>query len=326
MKHLLILALTGAAAVAALAKTTISDGCVFCGGGEVIIDDKPVVIPTTPSDGCVFCGDGGSSSSSGTSWSSSDWAKAMTKQSYIVDDNGGYAGLATITTSKKSKKGKVAVKIAFKLATGKSATASKTSFVPDEDGTITAAWPSVKNLGAVEMTITSDGEVGGTAGDYEFSDEYETDDDDDDGTFVHGVHTFSVEADDYELPNDDYDLISETIPEVEITTSNAKSWNCGKAPSIKYKKFKEDGETWYELVGFDDESKTNYSGLKLKYKAAKGTFSGSFTVYATNEGSTEKKPKLKKYKFSVSGRITGSVATGIATCTKLKASWPIIID
>ena len=330
MNKALLLTLVGAAAIMAQAKkTTIYDGCAFCDGGQIVIDDEPVVITPEPSSGCVFCGDESSSSgggsSSGGSWSTTDWSKAMTKQAYIVNEDGTYAGLATITTSKKSKKGKVSVKIAFKLASGKSATASKTAFTPDEDGTITATWSSVKNLGAVEVVITSDGEVGGTAGAYEFADEYETDDDDDDGTFVHGLHTFSVEADDYETP-EDYDLIFETIPDLEITTSNSKSWNCGKAPSIKYKKFKEDGEKWYELVGFDDENKTNYSGLKLKYNPKKGTFSGSFTVYATNEGSTEKAPKLKKYKFSVSGRISGGEATGIATCKKLKASWPVVID
>jgi len=325
MKKLIIFAVMSACGVAAQAKkTTISDGCMFCNGGETVIEDDPVIVTPPPSSGCVFCG--GGSSSSGGSWSSTDWSKAMTKQTYIVDEDGGYAGLATITTSKQSKKGKVSVKIVFKLSTGKSVTASKTSFTPDEDGTITATWSSIKNLGAVEMAITSEGEVSGTAGTYEFADEYETGDDDDGGTFVHGLHTFSVEADDYEMPNEDYDLILETIPELEIATSNAKSWNCGKAPSIKYKKFKEDGETWYELVGFDDESKTNYSGLKLKYNAKKGTFSGSFTVYATNEGSTEKKPKLKKYKFSVSGRISGGEATGVATCKKLKANWPVVID
>ncbi len=332
MKKAILLSLLGAVAIAAQAKkTTVYDGCAFCNGGEIVIDDDPVIIPSKPSSGCVFCGDESSSSgggsSSGGSWSTTDWSKAMTKQAYIVNEDGTYAGLATITTSKKSKKGKVSVKIAFKLASGKSATASKTAFAPDEGGTITATWSSVKNLGAVEVVITSDGEVGGKAGAYEFADEYETDDDDDDGTFVHGQHTFSVEADDYEMPSDDYDLIFETIPDLEIVTSNAKSWNCGKAPSIKYKKFKEDGETWYELIGLDDENKTNISGLKLKYNSKKATFTGSFKVYATNEANIEKgKPKLKKYSFNVSGRINGETATGIATCKKLKASWPVVID
>ena len=312
------------------AKTTVIDGCVFCGGGAVVIDDDPVVIDT-PSSDCVFCGDGTSSSSksSSSSASSANWSKAMTKTVYVVDDSGNYAGTATITTSAKSKKDKVSVKVVFKMSNGKKYTASKTSFAINEDDTISAKWSSVKNIGAVAMTLTSNGDVEGTAGSYSFASDYSDDDDDDGETFVHGTHTFSVDSSDYVMPNDDYDLLSELIPDsVEIVTSSGKSWNCGgKAPSIKYKKVKEDGETYYELTGLDDDSKTNYSGLQLKYNSKKATFSGSFTVYATNEGAKEKgKPKLKKYSFSVSGKISGSTGTGVAVCKKLKASWPVTIE
>jgi len=329
MKKVAIVGITffGALGLASIqAKTTtITYGCVFCGGGQLVINDDPVVIDTPTSD-CVFCGDG-STSGGRSSASSSGWSKARTKSTYIVDGNGEYAGVATITTGKQSKKGKVDVKIAFKTAAGKKSTASKVSVVPDEDGSLTATWASVKYIGAVTMVMTSSGEVSGTAGIYEFSNEYDNDDGDSGGTFAHGTHTFSVDAADYETP-ENYDLIDETVPTaVEIVTSNSKSWYCGKAPSIKYKKFKEDGETWYELVGLDDETKTNYSRLKLKYNSKKGTFSGSFKVYATNESSIEKgKPKLKSYSFSVSGRISGGEATGVAVCKKLKASWPITID
>ena len=323
MKKLILglAALGTCGALSLQAKTTIYDGCFFCGGGHVVIDDDvPEIVNPTP--WCVFCGSG--SSSGGSQNYGSDWSKATSKTVYLVDGDGGYAGQATISTSKKSKRGKVSVKIVFKLSSGKSGTAAKTAFTPDEDGTITATWSSVKNVGAVAMSITVDGEVSGTAGVYEFADSYEADDDEDDGVFTHGEHTFSVDADDYEMSNENYDLIYETIPtDVSIVTSNSKSWNCGKAPSIKYKKV--DGE--YELVGLDDESKTNYSGLKLKYNSKKGTFSGSFKVYASNEGSIEKgKPKLKKYTFSVSGRITGETATGIATCKSLRASWVVTIE
>ena len=307
--------------------TTIIDGCVFCGGSSTVISDSvPVIESPTPSSGCFFCGD--ASSSSGNTSSVANWTRATTRTTYIVTEGGDYAGTAKVTTGKMSRKGKVDVKIVFKTALGKSGTASKAAFTPDDDGTITATWSSVKNIGAVVVTLTTDGEISGTAGIYEFSQEYDADSEDDEGTFIHGAHTFSVEMDDYELSNDDYALIDETVPtEVEIRTSNSKSWDCGKTPSIKYKKFKEDGETWYELVGLDDEVKTNYSGLKLKYNSKKGTCSGSFKVYATNESSIEKgKPKLKSYSFSVSGRISGGSATGVAVCKKLKASWPITIE
>jgi len=325
LKHCVCAAICVCGLLALQAKTTVVYGCAFCGGGYVEYDDPDPII--TPSSGCAFCGDGTVPSSGGSGSSSYSWSKAMTRQAYLVDSDSSYAGIATVTTSAMSKKGKVSVKVVFKMSNGKKYTASKTAFTPDEDGTVHATWASVKNIGAVDMTVTPDGDIDGTAGVYSFATEY-TDDDDDDGTFVHGVHTFSVEAYDYEMPNDSYDLLGETIPEmVEIVTSNSKTWNCGKAPSIKYKKYKEDGSTWYELTGFDDPDKTNYSGLKLKYNPKNGTFSGSFTVYATNEGTKEKgKPSLKKYKFTVSGKISGSTGTGVAVCKKLKANWPITID
>jgi len=97
---------------------------------------------------------------------------------------------------------------------------------------------------------------------------------------------------------------------------------------VKYKKFKEDGETWYELTGLDDETKTNVSGLKISFKAKKGTFSGSFYIYASNEASTEKKPKLKKYTVKFSGRIAGSGGSGTGTVKigKIKYTIPVTIE
>ena len=334
-------ALLGAVGIASLQakETVVYDDCSFCGGGSLVIDEDPIIIEET-SSGCAFC-DGyststsvrysSSGSSSSSSWNSgTGWSRATSKRIYVVDGGGAYVGIATVTTGKKSSKGKVAVKIAFKMASGKSATASKTSFTPAEDGTITATWSSVKHIGAVSMMITEDGDISGTAGAYTFVDEYETEADDGEESvaFTHGEHTFSVDATDFEMPKDGYDLISETVPsEVLIITSNSKSWNCGKSSSLKYQKVKEDGETSYELVGLDNENATNYSGLKIKYNSKKGTFSGSFKVYASNEASVEKgKPKLKSYTFTFSGSISGGSGSGVATCKKLKASWPITIE
>lgn len=335
MKKLTTVALAIVCACActeAQCKTTVIGDCALCGYGTTIIDNEvPAITPAKPSSGCSFCGDGTSSSGSSTSsgtLNSVNWTKAMNWSTYLVNSDGAYAGTATISTSKISSKGKVNVKIAFKMATGKKGSASKTSFSPDSDGTISASWSSVKNVGNVIVEITPSGEVTGTAGVYEFSSEYDNSDiESDDGTFVHGEHVFSVEVEDYELSNDDYTIIDETVPtETVIFTSNTKKWNCGKTPSIKYKKIKEDGETFYELVGIDDEVKTNYSGLSLKFNSKKGTFSGSFKVYATNEGSSDKKPKLKKYSFSVKGNIIGGAGQGTATCKKLKAVWPVTIE
>jgi hypothetical protein len=62
----------------------------------------------------------------------------------------------------------------------------------------------------------------------------------------------------------------------------------------------------------------NASGLKLKYNAKDGSFTGSFTVYALEKG------KLKKHKASVSGVLVDGVGYGAATIKKL-GSWTIAI-
>lgn len=305
---------------AAYLPVSVSGGecCIFC--GECDYTPTPTPTPATPTDVCLFCGSG-SSSSSGSWNTGSNRSKAATKTIYIVTDGGTYAGTATVSTSKKARNGKVSVKVVFKMATGKSATAKQTAFTPDADGAITATWASVNNIGAVELAITPDGELSGTAGPYEFSESYDTDGSDE-GVFVHGVHTFSVDVGDYTL-NEKYDLLDETIPTgVEVITSS-KKWNCGTAPTIKYKKI--DGE--FTLTGFDDENKTNYSALKINFNSKKNTFSGSFRVYATNEGSIERgKPALKSCKFTVTGYISGGIGVGTATCKAIKASWPITVD
>ena len=63
----------------------------------------------------------------------------------------------------------------------------------------------------------------------------------------------------------------------------------------------------------------NASGLKLKYKAKDGSFTGSFTVYALE------KDKLKKHKASVSGVLVDGVGYGTATIKKL-GSWDVTIQ
>lgn len=328
MRKRLTVALMTVCAVGLLLAKNELDDCPYCGLGEPI-PSLPTPTPSTPSvDDCDYCDitSGGTSSGGGwTTGSGTAWSKSATKDVYVVDIEGKYAGTATISTAKRSKNGTVKVKVTLKMAAGKTYTAKATSFTPDDDDTIDAAWEDIKGLGDVELTITPDGEVSGMAGDYEFSDSYETDEDGE--RFTHGGHTFSVEEGDFEL-DEKYELISETIPNSYEIVTTSKKWNCGKAPSIKYKKYKEDGMKWYELVGFDDESKPNLSSLKITFNAKKNTFKGSFKVYATNEFSIDdgKKPKLKKFSFTVSGYVNGGVCSGTATCKKLKAVWPITVE
>ena len=55
----------------------------------------------------------------------------------------------------------------------------------------------------------------------------------------------------------------------------------------------------------------------------KGTFKGSFKVYAL-EGAGKAR-KLKKYTVIVSGVVVGGVGYGMATCKKNAASWPVTV-
>lgn len=71
------------------------------------------------------------------------------------------------------------------------------------------------------------------------------------------------------------------------------------------------------------KSKTNLSGLKLTYTPKKGTFNGSFKVYAL-EGAG-KATKLKKYTVKVTGIVVDGVGYGEATCKRPAASWSVTV-
>ena len=64
--------------------------------------------------------------------------------------------------------------------------------------------------------------------------------------------------------------------------------------------------------------------MKLTYTPKKGTFKGSFKVYALEgEG---KATKLKKYTVNVSGLVVGGKGYGAATCKKPFAAWRVTVE
>ena len=77
------------------------------------------------------------------------------------------------------------------------------------------------------------------------------------------------------------------------------------------------------LIIDTSKGKTNLSGLKLTYTPKKGTFKGSFKVYAL-EG-TGKKTKLKKYTVNVNGFVLDNIGYGKATCKKPAVSWSVTV-
>ena len=136
--------------------------------------------------------------------------------------------------------------------------------------------------------------------------------------------TFSAEFDELEPENDNFEFLSD-MPSATATVRSGKNLNFGAAPKVAYNKYKEDGETWYELDGLDDDSKPNLSDLKLTYTSKTGAFTGSFKIYATNEDSIAegKKPTLKKYTVNVTGFVVDGEGVGQAALKKPAATWSV---
>ena len=125
--------------------------------------------------------------------------------------------------------------------------------------------------------------------------------------------------------------IKELLPDGEPVTASGGKWKFAKAAGVKWAKPKkgvEPPDIYDEVTGkglLVDTSggKTNLSAMKLTYTPKKGTFKGSFKVYALEgEG---KARKLKKYTVNVSGVVVGGVGYGTATCKNPAMSWSVTV-
>jgi len=163
----------------------------------------------------------------------------------------------------------------------------------------------------------------------------------DDYLWLYSVETGTMDADklwfeadmDWEYMDmsfaDCYYILA-ALGEAPITVSRGTKWSFEKVPSVKFVKYREDGETWYGLTGFEDDSKPNVCGLNLSYMAKTGMFKGSYYIYLTDWECVDEreKPKLKKLKVSVTG-IVNAYGEGDG-CATLKYnheiySWPVYI-
>lgn len=121
-----------------------------------------------------------------------------------------------------------------------------------------------------------------------------------------------------------------TLEEAPIYVSRGTKWSFDKVPTLKYVRYHEDGDVWYELDGLDDEDKTNVSGLKLTYTSKTGVFKGSYYLYLSNEECQDygSKPTLKKIKVTVSGIVVDGYGIGSASAKfgSENYSWPIYIE
>ena len=121
------------------------------------------------------------------------------------------------------------------------------------------------------------------------------------------------------------------LPNGEPVVAAGGKWKFAKAASVKWGKPKKgaalpeiyDEASGKGLIVDDTKGKTNLSGMKLTYTPKKGTFKGSFKLYAlTGAG---KATKLKKYTVKVSGVVVGGVGYGTATCKKPAVSWAVMV-
>ena len=121
------------------------------------------------------------------------------------------------------------------------------------------------------------------------------------------------------------------LPGGEPVIAAGGKWKFAKAANVKWAKPKKgaalperyDAESGKGLLIDTSGDKTNLSAMKLTYTPKKGTFKGSFKVYAL-EGAG-KATKLKKYTVKVSGVVVGGVGHGVATCKNPAVSWAVTV-
>ena len=190
------------------------------------------------------------------------------------------------------------------------------------DGTAKAVPLAVKDLGKMEVTIGGT-QFAGSLGGYHVQSAAVG------GNWTKGTATATVETESLSMFAGT--VLSALLPDGEQAKAAGGKWTFDKAASVKWAKPKKvaeppeiyDAASGKGLIVDVSKGKTNLSGLKLTYTPKKGTFKGSFKVYAL-EG-TGKKTKLKTYTVNVSGVVVDGVGYGTATCKKPALSWPVTV-
>ena len=101
-------------------------------------------------------------------------------------------------------------------------------------------------------------------------------------------------------------------------------WSFAKAATVKWAKPKDAAEKELVVdVGTNGE-KPNRSGMILTYVPKKGTFKGSFKVYALVDAGSGK--KLMKYRVAVTGIVAGGVGRGTAALKRNGGTWDVVVD
>ena len=238
--------------------------------------------------------------------------KAKTLEA-IAYNGGELFGRAAITLGKYNAKKKY-LKATFKITSfgGKSYSKSL-KLVPNEYGDFLEVEVPFKSPVGTMVFDLNNGEDG-----YEIfgmGDEYSVESSGEDielgGLLENEEMSFSADVE-AEPENDYYEFLVDFPMGAFAEVKKGSSLSFGAAPKITYKKFREDGYTWYELAEFDEDRYPNVNAIKLTYKPASGAFSGSFKIYATNEFSIDegRKPTLKAYTAKFSGYVVNGVGVG----------------
>ena len=118
------------------------------------------------------------------------------------------------------------------------------------------------------------------------------------------------------------------LPDDEPVLAKGGKWSFAKAAGVKWAKPKKgtplpeiyDATAGKGLIVETAKGKTNLSGLKLTYTPKKGTFKGSFKVYAVQGG------KLKKYTVKVTGVVVDGEGTGVGKLAKPAVTWSVRVS
>ena len=248
--------------------------------------------------------------------------KAMTLQGVVYDgcDVVGIVELKLAKVNTKKKTGKVSG--SFIGLDGKKLVIKSTS-VTGIDGTAPASVSlAVKNHGTMTVTIGGTKFAGSLGG-------WHVQSADVGGNWTTATATVTVETGDLSVFAGM--VLSGLLPTNEVAAVTRGKWVFAKAAGVKWAKPKKDAdppeindaESGKGLIVDDTKNKTNLSGLKLTYTPKKGTFKGTFKVYAL-EGSG-KATKLKKYTVNVTGVVADGVGHGTAICKKPAVSWPVTV-
>ena len=244
------------------------------------------------------------------------WKKARTLQGALMDNMSGSArGIIQVKVGKMNRKGQVLISGTIIGLDGKKLTA--------RGGKVTVGGATVSTTLKVKnntlATVTVD--VGGMAGSWNGCRIARADI----GGELNKTGFFDVSDAPYDAPYELVDGLYAQIrvpnstsawPEYEPVAMNGRTWSCRAAARMKWIASNCYGDaclacpcSWgWVVVG----GGPNYSGLRLKYNKANGTFKGSFNLYLRDERRGSNKAKGLKKRFNVTGVVVNGIGYGVA--------------